>query len=134
MLTLTQYPVLQKLIRFLSGGGLIWLFRVAFTTLLAEWMGVDPVIAYRFGLVISFFLYFFMNLHFIFLVKDRLIWRMFKYSCVSIAFLSTDGVLMQLLYEQFHWHYLAALLTSTAVLLGLKFVIYDRLVFQESKP
>ena len=117
----------------MSGGGLIWGLRAALTAILVEAFLIDPVIAYRIGLVISFVLYFFMNLHFIFEVKDRLFWRLFRYSCVSLTFLSTDGFLMELLHRKLEWHYFLALSTSTAALLVVKFFVYDRLVFQKSK-
>ncbi|MBF0278042.1 MAG: GtrA family protein [SAR324 cluster bacterium] len=130
---LQNNPLLRKFLRFLSGGGLIWGFRAFLTTVLVEVFSVDPVIAYRIGLMISFVLYFFMNLHFIFQVKDRLVWRLFKYSCVSLTFLSTDGLLMEMLHRKFEWHYFLALSTSTAILLIVKFFVYDRLVFQKTK-
>ena len=117
----------------MSGGGLIWGFRAVLTAILTEAFLIDPVIAYRIGLVISFVLYFFMNLHFIFQIKDHLLWRLFKYCCVSLTFLSTDGLLMELLHRNFEWHYFLALSTSTATLLIVKFFVYDRLVFQKTK-
>lgn len=133
VLDLWNHPLLRKFVRFLSGGGLIWGLRAGLTTILSEFFSVDPVLAYRLGLTISFFLYFFMNLYFIFKVKDRLIWRMIKFSCVSLTFLSLDGLLMQWLHQQFHWHYFLALSASTALLLILKFFIFDRLVFQKTQ-
>lgn len=126
-----QDPLVRKFIRFLSGGGLIWALRAIMTAGLTEGFLIDPVIAYRFGLGVSFVLYFFMNLHFIFKVKDRLLWRLVKYSCVSITFLSTDGLLMQMFHQYWNWHYFYALSVSTALLLLIKFFVYDRLVFQE---
>ncbi len=133
MSKILENPLFRKFLRFLSGGGLIWGLRAILTAVMTEVFKIDPVIAYRIGLAISFVLYFFMNLHFIFQVKDRLLWRMVKYSCVSITFLTTDGLLMQLLHQGLAWHYFLALSTSTATLLVIKFLIYDQLVFQKTK-
>lgn len=124
----------KKLLRFLMGGGLIWGLRAVLTTVLTEYFAMDAVIAYRIGLGISFVLYFIMNLFFIFQVRDRISWRLAKYALVSMTFLSLDGMLMQWLHRGWGWHYFLALSTSTAVLLMLKFVIYNGLVFQPSKP
>lgn len=134
MKRLFSIPIVRKLIKFLSGGGLIWALRAALTAGMTEGMAWDPVFTYRVGLAISFVLYFLMNLHFIFDVKDRLMWRLFKYSIVSMSFLSLDGLLMQWFHQQWGWHYFVALSTSTAMLLIAKFFIYDRLVFQKTKP
>ena len=124
----------KKFLRFILGGGVIWGFRAGLTVLLVEKTGMSPDTAYRIGLALSFFCYFFMNLHFVFLVKDRIWWRMAKFSCVSISFLTMDGLLMAYLHQQWGWHYLLALSTSTATLLCVKFVLYNFFVFQQEKP
>ena len=117
----------------MSGGGLIWAFRAGLTTVSTEGFGLDPVLIYRIGLALSFVLYFFMNVHFIFQVQDRLAWRLTKYSLVSMSFLSLDGLLMQFLHQQLGWHYFLALSASTTVLLLIKFVVYNFLVFQPTR-
>ncbi|MGK5091807.1 GtrA family protein [Deltaproteobacteria bacterium TL4] len=126
-------PLFKKLLRFLAGGGAIWFLRAVLTSLLTETLGFDAVFAYRIGLVVSFFCYFFMNLHFVFLVHDRILWRMLKFSCVSISFLTVDGMIMSFLNKNWGWHYLWALSTSTAMLLLIKFVVFNTFVFQNKK-
>ncbi|MBF0289050.1 MAG: GtrA family protein [SAR324 cluster bacterium] len=133
MSKILENPLFKKFLRFLSGGGLIWGLRAILTSIMTEWFLMDPVIAYRIGLAISFVLYFFMNLHFIFQVKDNLLLRLMKYSCVSFTFLTTDGLLMQFFHRSLEWHYFLALSASTGILLIVKFFIYDKLVFQKTK-
>ena len=121
----------KKFLRFISGGGFIWGFRAGLTVILVEKIGMDAEIAYRIGLSLSFFCNFFINLYFVFLVNDRIWWRMVKFSCVSLSFLSIDGLLMTYFHQQWGWHYLLALSTSTALLLGIKFVLFNFFVFQK---
>ncbi len=123
---------IKKFLRFLSGGGAVWAFRAGFTAAMTELAILDPVVAYRVGLAISFVLYFVVNRYFIFQVHDQFWWRLAKYSCVSFSFLAADGLLMQALHQGLGWHYLPALCTSTAILLLVKFFIYNRFVFQKS--
>ncbi|MBF0350991.1 MAG: GtrA family protein [SAR324 cluster bacterium] len=128
-----EHPLVGKIFRFLIGGGVVWSGRAGLTAALHHFLAVDAVIAYRFGLGVSFVIYFFLNAHFIFRVRDRLVWRLVKYTLTSLSFLSVDGLLMGFLYQKWGWHYMLALSCSTLSLMIVKFCVMNFFVFQPTK-
>jgi len=125
---------LEKLIRFLMAGGIIAIFRLLAATVATEWLDADPVLVYRIVLVICFFIYFYLNLRVIFKVHDRLLIRLLKYSFFSACFLSLDGWLVGVLYRDLEIPYFLSYCFSIGTLVLVKFLLYDRFVFQPTKP
>jgi putative flippase GtrA len=120
---------LIKLFHFSWAGIILFLLNLFVTWSLTEIGGLNYVLSYSIALSIVIITSFFLSLKVIFRVKTRYRIRFIKYTIAYFVFLGANILLVRLLTEVLHLHYLFSIIQVTGALFLIKFVTYNRYIF-----
>jgi putative flippase GtrA len=120
---------LIKLFHFSWAGIILFLLNLFVTWSLTEIGGLNYVLSYSIALSIVIITSFFLSLKVIFRVKTRYRIRFIKYTIAYFVFLGANILLVRLLTEVLHLHYLFSIIQVTGALFLIKFFTYNRYIF-----
>ena len=120
---------LTKLFHFSWAGIILFLLNLFLTWSLTEMGGLNYVLSYSIALSIVIITSFFLSLKVVFRVKNRYRIRVIKYTIAYFVFLGANILLVRLLTEVLHLHYLFSIIQVTGALFLIKFFTYNRYIF-----
>ena len=115
--------------RYITGGVIGYGFNFVATYILTELVGIHYLISYIIAITVNTLFNFFIAVKFIFKVRDRYYRRFAKYAISMIIFYISNIFLVALIVEKFNIHYLISIIVVTAFLVMVKFLIYEKYIF-----
>ena len=118
-----------RLFHFTWSGIILFLLNLFLTWSLTEIGGLNYMLSYSIALSIVILTSFFVSLRMIFRVKNRYKMRFIKYTIAYFVFLGANILLVKLLTEVVHLHYLFSIIQVTGALFLIKFLTYNEYIF-----
>ena len=122
-----------KLVKFVSGGSIIYLVGLILTAGLKELAHLPPILAYAFIQMIITVINFWYAVRVVFKPQHTGLRQIFLYALVLTGSAILNICFSQILYAHLHVPYLLAMIASTGAILLIKYFIYDVVVFKTGK-
>lgn len=120
---------LKKYYIYILGGLINFLLKILLTVFLTEILKISYFISYLITLCVVVVYSFAYNMYLTFRVTTDKVINFLKYIVTLILFNMLDAYSVKMLTEHMMFHYTLSIIIVTSVLLVLKFMVFDKIVF-----
>jgi len=118
-----------KFSKYLLGGVVGYPLKLGLTALLTEWFSIYYVLSYIITQVVMMVYFFCYNFFIAFESKQKKMHTLMLYLLSYVFFAAIDVYLVKLITEAFSVYYLLSIILTTAIIVVVKFFVYDALIF-----